>query len=271
MARLPLAALGSLLSLQHVNVAEAFTLDGDAVFVLPYGLSSGVELALRDVQYDFYKTMGIVPVVQNGYPAAGSLPEGTTLVYFGDPSSANWLNQFDLTGCVTGWESHCVKTFASGPNGYPAIVATGTGKRGAIFGAYAFSEHVLGVNPWYHFTDDAPAYQGSIDVNASMSLTWAPPMFTHRAWFPNDEDILGGFRADPAGKSVFDLATWDKICETLLRLKGNTMLVGTNPFPDEDSVALVARRGIVVQHHHYNLCGINMLQWCVLSLLVVTL
>ena len=29
------------------------------------------------------------------------------------------------------------------------VQAVGNGTRGAVFAAYAFSEHVLGVSPWY--------------------------------------------------------------------------------------------------------------------------
>lgn len=36
----------------------------------------------------------------------------------------------------------------------PAVVAVGNGTRGAIFAAYAFAEHVLGVAPFHLFTFD---------------------------------------------------------------------------------------------------------------------
>lgn len=267
------AALLAAAAVCCASVARAITLDGNAIFVIPGGsapgdiyrqspnVSTGVGLALRDVSRDFYKVLGYVPYVAASMPAVNSLPNGTVVVYFGNLESAPWLSSFDLSDCFTGWESHCVKAFAAGPNGYPSIVATGTGDRGAIYGAYSFSENVLGVNPWYLWTDDEPTYVGSLPVNDTLDLTWAPPKFAHRTWFPNDEDLLGNNNPDPLGRAVFDVQTWDDICQTLLRLKGNGILVGTNPFPDEDSVSLVARRGVVVQHHHYNLLGINVFTW----------
>ena len=54
------------------------------------------------------------------------------------------------------------------------------------------------------------------------------------------------WKASPLGQTVFDLATFDRFFETLLRLKGNLFLVGTVPLPDENSIALASRRGLVV-------------------------
>ncbi len=46
-----------------------------------------------------------------------------------------------------------------------------------------------------------------------------PPRFRYRGWFINDEDLLTGWKPDRA--SGFSLEIWDKIFETLPRLKGN--------------------------------------------------
>ena len=52
-----------------------------------------------------------------------------------------------------------------------------------------------------------------------------------------------------------DERTWDDQFQTGLRLKLNTWIVGTVPSPDEPSVSLASRRGLVVAHHHFNLLG----------------
>jgi len=245
--------------------SSAFTLTGDAVLVIPDNITSGEYLAYRDVQRDFYIVTGLVGYSQSGYPAPNSLPAGTVVVYFGNEINAPWINNFGsaVQACYSGWESHCVVAIpaASSPNGYDSIIATGTGMRGGIFGAYSFSELILGVNPWYRFTDDVPTYQNNITVSNTFSQIYNPPQFKYRSWFPNDEDLLGGHNADPAGQDVFSLTTWDELCETLLRIKANAMLIGTNPYPDENSVALVSRRGVVIQHHHYDILGMNVYQW----------
>jgi hypothetical protein len=184
------------------------------------------------------------------------------VVYFGTTATAPWLDQWDTTGCFTGWESHCVRAYpaSSSPGGYASIVATGTGDRGAIYGAYTFAETILGVEPWWRFADFAPPYTPSVQVNDTLTLLVAPPKFKYRAWFPNDEDLLAGLRPDPLKRGVFDSATWDALCETMLRLKGNAMLIGTNPYPDDASVAMVGQRGVVVMQHHYDLLGVNVFQ-----------
>lgn len=38
-------------------------------------------------------------------------------------------------------------------------------------------------------------------------------------------------------------------------------LVGTVPNPDEPSVFLASRRGLIVVHHHFNLLGLDTFRW----------
>jgi hypothetical protein len=252
------ALLGALAALPLA--ARAFPFSGEsAAIVLPANASSpALQLALRDVQRDIYKVTGFVPYTlpAGAVPARGSLPAGTTVVYLLTAADAA-PPALDTAACFAGYETHCVLAAADGGNGLPAIFASGTGERGAIFGWYSFSELVLGVAPLAHFSGDLAAFRAApIAVNDSMRVTFAPPKFTFRTWFVNDEDLLGGHRPDPAGRAVFDIVTWDQICETLLRLKGNAVLPGTNPLPDDTSVEQVLRRGLALQHHHYDLLGL---------------
>ena len=61
------------------------------------------------------------------------------VVFFGSIAAA-----LAPEACFEGWESHCVVALPPSRFGYPAIVAAGTGTRGAIYGAYTFAEIVLG-------------------------------------------------------------------------------------------------------------------------------
>ena len=79
--------------------------------------------------------------------------------------------------------------------------------------------------------------------------------------FPNDEDLLGGFAKDPMGTSVFGLETWSRFLETALRLKANTVQAGTVSYPDEQTVQLIGRRGLVTTASHFNLLGSNTYRW----------
>ena len=56
-------------------------------------------------------------------------------------------------------------------------------------------------------------------------------------------------------------ATVDLILETLLRAKGNTIILGTTPYPDERSLKLAARRGVVVTASHFEILGFNAFAW----------
>lgn len=246
-----------------LSLGAAFQLTANTIFVLCENESAAVNLATRDVLSDFYKVLGAPPVIlSTGPPEAKSLPPGTPIIWIGTNSRCTTLNESGIlhnAGCFRGWESHCV--IASEFNGYPTLFATGSGDRGAIFGAYSLSEQILGVNPLYRFVDDPPSYIGSLEVNASFALVVAPPLYKYRGIFINDEDLMGGLRADPLGGNVFDLATFDMFFETALRLKFDGAIIATNPFPDEDCVALASRRGLVVMHHHYDTLGTNVYSW----------
>ena len=54
----------------------------------------------------------------------------------------------------------------------------------------------------------------------------------------SDEDMLGEMARDPMGESVFSISMWDRVFQLILRLKGNTVIVGTAGFPDEMSMQL---------------------------------
>lgn len=216
-----------------------YPVQGDAVEPIEY------QLALRDVQLDWYRVLGHPPAIQT-YPlgvtdtvavnassavlvGGGARPPPPPpytgpVVYFGTLENAPWLTSFDLSACKldSGVEAHCVIATTNG-----SIVATGNSTRGAIYALYEFAEKILGVDPWWRFTDNTPQYLGSIEVDPGFTSIVKPPAFVYRGVFTNDEDLLGYFRLDPAGESVFDLSTWNQIFETLLRAKCNMIIPGT--------------------------------------------
>jgi hypothetical protein len=54
---------------------------------------------------------------------------------------------------------------------------------------------------------------------------------------------------------------FEKIYETILRLKGNMVAPATFPFPDERCQELAARRGLVINMHHILVLGLNTYRW----------
>jgi hypothetical protein len=71
------------------------------------------------------------------------------------------------------------------------------------YAAYALSQAVLGVAPFYRFTFAQPERVGTVAAPPLGSVTaWGPPRFKHRCIFMNDEELLGFFRRDPLGEQV---------------------------------------------------------------------
>src|SRR3954447_1673105 len=115
-----------------------------------------------------------------------------------------------------------------------AVRLSGADMRGTIYAVYQFSEDYLGVDPLYYWTDHVPPRKPRIDIADGLRRDFAAPVFTYRGFFVNDEALLTGWAPAPAGEHTgIALATWNKIYETTLRLKGNTVAPGTWIFSDE--------------------------------------
>ena len=236
--------------------ASDLTLTADTPWIVAADEPEPIQRALEDVKRDWYKVFGHLPVVLSTPPAAGW---HGALLYFGLAANAA------ATGEIVSPPVHGREAFAlgvrAGANGRPVILATGADLRGAVYAAYAFSEHILGVDPWWFWTDKEPAFRTSIAVPAGYNLPVAAPTFKYRGWFINDEDLLNGFTPDPLRENAFSNSMLDRICETLLRLRGNILVPATFPFPDERCHELTARRGLIIAQHHILVMGLNTYQW----------
>eukprot|EP00118_Oscarella_pearsei_P010831 m.68668 g.68668 ORF g.68668 m.68668 type:complete len:232 (+) comp35546_c0_seq1:192-887(+) len=207
----------------------SYLLTGDAPVIFSEGDSQALQLAIRDIKQDWYKVLGYPPVVLDD-PSNSSLegvPSELPSVLIGT-TSAPWLSAFKIPKdcALDGNESHCVFS-ATDPfrKNAISIVAIGVGIRGAIYAGYTFSEEILKVDPWYIWVDREPQFcPGGFAVADSILISYSKPVFKYRCFFTNDEDLLGGSRADPLGETVFDIKTWDNLFQTLLRVKGNMFL-----------------------------------------------
>ena len=142
------------------------------------------------------------------------------------------------------------------------VVLSGADMRGTIYAVYQFSEKYLGIDPLYYWTDHQPAQRTSLPLPASLSETYQQPVFTYRGFFINDEDLLTGWApGDEKDKTGISLEVWNRIFETILRLKGNMVAPGTWIFPDDPQVRLAARRGLIVAQHHAIPLGLNVARW----------
>lgn len=142
------------------------------------------------------------------------------------------------------------------------IRLAGAGQLGTIYAIYQFSQQYLGVDPMYYWTDHEPAKRRSIPLPVSMNQKFPAPVFRYRGFFTNDEDLLTGWAPGEAKDGTgISLAVWNKIYETILRLKGNMVVAGTWPFPNEPQDRLAAERGLLLNQHHAEPLGVNFSRW----------
>ncbi len=241
------------LSLACIGPHAALTLAPDTPWVVSASEPEAVQRALDDVAADWYKVLGLNPVILREPPVDWNGP----IVYLG--LAGAWMKALSPEPWP-GPESFCVRV-GKDAAGRPAVIATGADTRGAIYAAYTLSEKLLGVDPWYFWTDHEPEYQGTVDVPDDLSLRFGPPTFQYRGWFINDEDLCNMFAPDPMRENVFSLELYDRIFETLLRLRGNMAVPATFAFPDEQCQMLAVRRGLALNMHHIQVVGLNTYRW----------
>lgn len=231
----------------------AITLTADTPWIVPPDQPEAFQRALEDIKRDWYKVLGHLPVILPAPPSGWNGP----LIYFGLSEQVALASR---AAPPAGRESF-VLALGISAIGQAEVLVTGADLRGSIYAAYAFSEEILGVDPWWFWADHEPVFRGKVEVRAYLNMRIGPPSFRYRGWFINDEDLLGGFSPDPLRENSFSLEMLDRICETLLRLRGNMLVPATFPFPDERCQELTARRGLVLNMHHILVTGLNTYRW----------
>lgn len=216
-----------------------------------------IRQAAADLATDFEKVFGKKPRIVNRPDDAG--PQ-TILV--GEQSK---IPEDVRPGVLSNAESFSISVSkANWSKAQPSqvVVLAGADMRGTIFAIYEFSQKYLGVDPLYFWTDHEPVRRTSIEIPASLSERFSGPVFKYRGFFINDEDLLTGWApGEKKDKSGISLAAWNKIYETILRLKGNMVAPGTWIFSDDPQVKLAARRGLIVTQHHAIPLGLNVARW----------
>ncbi|MDE3179411.1 MAG: glycosyl hydrolase 115 family protein, partial [Acidobacteriota bacterium] len=212
-----------------------------------------IQLAAKDLASDLQKVFGH-PVRIVHEPSAAS-PVTLWIAFNHDlPKSvtrpAGW-EQFRIQAVVNPWPGSPVRQ---------GIVLTGSGVRGTIYAIYQFSQQFLGVDPLYWWTDHPPARRQAVAVPDGYSETQGP-VFRHRGFFINDEDLLTGWRSGIPDGADISLKTWNRIFEAILRLKGDMVIPGTWIFPYEPQIKAAEERGLIVTQHHVNVLGLDTYRW----------
>lgn len=243
MKKLAILILLSCLCMHPTATAAAaanFQINADTPWIVPENQPEAVERALENVKRDWYKVFGHLPVV-----AA--------------EAKKHWrgpILRLGIQGASDNPESFVLKVERDA-DGRTNLVATGGDIRGAIYAAYTLSEEILGVDPWYFWTDQEPTRRKQIEVSGGLDKKFGSPTFRYRGWFINDEDLLNSFSRDALRENAFSPEMFDRVCETLLRTRGNMICAGTYNLPDERFWELASRRGLVINHHHHNPLGLS--------------
>eukprot|EP00045_Choanoeca_perplexa_P009898 m.98129 g.98129 ORF g.98129 m.98129 type:complete len:828 (+) comp15071_c0_seq1:52-2535(+) len=242
----------------HITCDTPWVVDPNE-FTQPQNLS--FQLALKDLKVDWYQRLGCRPILYN-QPLSAQIPStlsNITSVVIGNSNSSCIQPYLSAVppSCLSGWENHCLVIVNDLYFGGKTLIAVGSDTRGAIFAAYSIADVILNIQPFDYWLHIVPDRVSSLSVNSSLRYVPGSPAYKFRAFFVNDEDLFGGLHNDPLAESVWSMDLWDKLYSTLLRLKANAVLPGTNVFPDNPAYTLANRRGLALSSHHYNILGLS--------------
>ena len=212
--------------------------------------------AVRDLASDFEKVLGKKPRIINREENAAPLT-----IWIGEKSK---LPEDLRPQGLEEPESFSISVARSDEESQPGrvVLLAGADIRGTVYAIYQFSQEYLGVDPLYYWTDHEPVRRTQIELPASLSKQFPAPVFKYRGLFINDEDLLTGWAPGEAKDHTgISLEVWNKIFETILRLKGNMVAPGTWIFPDEPQIKLAGKRGLILTQHHAIPLGLNVARW----------
>ena len=135
------------------------------------------------------------------------------------------------------------------------LIIIGSDARGLAYGVFHVSERI-GVSPWYWFADVPVAKKSQIDYTED--YTSKSPSIKYRGIFINDEDWgLKTWSARNFEKELGDIGpkTYDKVCELILRLKGNMVAPAMHTctgafYSHPESQRVAAEWGIMITTSH---------------------
>lgn len=213
------------------TLPASFVVKNITLFSLPEAPSTPVKNAWDIFARDFAKVFGAVPAIA---------PSAQAQIRIG----------YDSAG-LEHPESFALR-FEPGETS-PVLTLTGRDDLGLIYGLLHLSEHMLGVDPFWFWTDKEPKPMDEIRIPAE-DYTSPVQGVRYRGWFVNDEVCLIGWTESyPPPASV-----WAPVFETLLRLGGNLVTPGTDLPRDGIQTQLAADMGLYITQHHAEPLGAEM-------------
>lgn len=155
----------------------------------------------------------------------------------------------DLSDIRGGWERFIIKVVDG------RLFIIGSDRRGTAYGVFALSE-AMGVFPWYWWADVPVSRREAVYVDAD--YVSRSPSVKYRGIFINDEDWgLKPWASSNYEKDLGDIGpkTYAKVCELLLRLKGNMLAPAMHSctgafYSHPESKAVADSFGIIITTSH---------------------
>ena len=230
-------------------------------------------LAAKDLQKDLMilsgQTEGVL-IAQDGIETDNSCPAKIRIVNFAGKSQSFTEVEKELKGYAglhtehVVWETEAYMVQVQDGQ----VIIAGYDTLGTVFGIYAFSGKVLGVNPMYRMNDLLPKRNEQFYIEDTCFFS-EPHKIRFRGWFLNDEDLLSDFKEDHGRRNidyrfyqnVMKPDVLDTILETALRLEINLIIPSSfvdiaNP-AEEELIKAVCRRGLYISQHHVEPMGVS--------------
>ena len=125
-------------------------------------------------------------------------------------------------------------------------------ERGFIYGVYEVSRSFLGVTDFWFWNDQKFVPVEKAEIQDDYCFYSKPCAVKYRGWFINDEVLLHTWKVERKK----DLP-WEMAFETLLRLRGNMVIPGTDR-NSEKYRSLASEMGLLITHHHAEPLGAEM-------------
>lgn len=130
-------------------------------------VASPLSLAIKDLQRDWTKVIGVPPTLITDLPPGATWGGDAVLVLALAPPGAAPAESFTVAAGASG--------------GVPTLTVTGGDVRGLIYGIYHVSADFLAVDPHWWFNDVTPVYEpGGVVVAPSYSYESGAPAFDSR-------------------------------------------------------------------------------------------
>ncbi|MCL6603901.1 MAG: glycosyl hydrolase 115 family protein [Paenibacillus sp.] len=157
----------------------------------------------------------------------------------------------EADGCPEWPEAYCFRFIGSSTGLVLHII--GRDELGIIYGMLHYSRYVLGVDPFWFWSELLPAKQEVIVIPAD-DYDSIQAKVRYRGWFVNDEVCLIGWKEQyPPSEEV-----WQPVFEALLRCGGNMVIPGTDLPRTGIHHRIAVDMGLWISHHHAEPLGAEM-------------